>query len=339
MSNEQNDIDELITRSLAGETNAEDEKNLSAWVALAEKNKEHYEKLKRAFMLGDAYYKKAKQPEPLLDIDQEWNHFLKKIDPADKDNVRSLNTRSKTHSMWMRVAAALLLVVVSGFIVNYFISMNKTTVIETADAPQEITLPDGSHVTLNKNSLLSYTTDFGKETRSVSLRGEAFFDVKRDPKKPFVISANEATVEVLGTSFNVQAYDSKSQLEVVVATGTVKLSVPNSKQEVTLQAGDRGVYARSEKYLTQITNTDMNFLAWKTRKLIFMETDLYTVIETINNTYQTNITITADLPATCVVTVTFDRQSIEAILNVLKTTLNLTYRTENGTIIITDAGC
>lgn len=338
MSKEQNDIDELITRSLAGETTAEDEKNLSAWIALAENNKEHYEKLKRAFMLGDSYYKKAKQPEPVLDIDQEWNHFLKQIDAKPQDNVRTLHP-TKTSSVWMRVAAALLLVVVSGFIINYFISANKTTVIETADATQEITLPDGSQVTLNKNSQLSYTADFGKETRSVSLKGEAFFDVARDPQKRFVISANEATVEVLGTSFNVQAYDAEKQLEVVVATGTVKLSVPKVKQEVTLQAGDRGVYARTEKQLTQITNTDINFMAWKTRKLIFMETDLYTVIETINHAYQTNITIAANVPATCVVTVTFDQQSLEAILNVLKTTLSLTYKTENGTIIITDAGC
>jgi len=339
VSKEQNNIDELITRSLAGETTAEEEKNLSAWIALAEKNKEHYEKLKRAFMLGDAYYKKEKQPEPVLDIDQEWNHFLKQIDAKPKDNVRTLESPSKTYSVWMRVAAALLMVVVSGFIINYFISANKTTVIETADATQEITLPDGSQVTLNKNSQLAYTNDFGKETRSVSLKGEAFFDVARDPQKRFVINVNEATVEVLGTSFNVQAYHAEKQLEVVVATGTVKLSVPNVKQEVTLQAGDRGVYARTEKQLTQITNTDINFLAWKTRKFIFMETDLYTVIETINHAYQTNITIAANVPATCMVTVIFDQQSLEAILNVLKTTLNLTYKTENGTIIITDAGC
>lgn len=339
MSKEQNDIDELITRSLAGETNSEEEKNLLAWIALAEKNKEHYEKLKQVFMLGDAYYKKAKQPEPVLDIDQEWNYFLKQINANPKDNVRTLHHPTKTSTVWMRVAAALLLVVVSGFIINYFISANKTTVIETADATQEITLPDGSHVTLNKNSQLSYTSDFGKETRSVSLKGEAFFDVARDPQKRFVISTNEATIEVLGTSFNVQAYDSEKQLEVVVATGTVKLSVPNGKQEVTLQAGDRGVYARAEKQLTQITNIDINFMAWKTQKLFFMETDLSTVIETINHAYQTNIIIAADVPATCVVTVTFDQQSLDAILNVLKTTLNLTYKTENGTIIITDAGC
>ncbi len=339
MSKVQNDIDELITRSLAGETTAEEEQNLSAWRVLSDGNSKHYQNLKRAFLLGDSYYKKEKQPEPVVDVDQEWNHFLKQIDTGNKDNVRSFNSPAKAYSMWMRVAAALLLLVVSGFIVNYFISTNKTTVIETADATQEITLPDGSRVTLNKNSQLSYTPDFGKETRHVSLKGEAFFDVVRDPQKPFIISASEATVEVLGTSFNVQAYDAKKLLEVVVTTGTVKLSVPKAKQEVTLQAGDRGVYAHSEKQLIQITNTDINFLAWKTRKLIFMETDLSTVVETINQAYQTNITITAKVPATCVVTVTFDQQNLEAILNVLKTTLNLTYKTDNGTIIITDAGC
>lgn len=334
MNSNQSDIDELIARSLAGESTAEEEERLSSWVAFSDDNRLHFQKMKRVITLSDAYYK-TKQQEPNLDLDQEWNHFLIQIDSRKE---RILRPAAKSYSLWMRVAAAVLLVVAAGSIFNLFFS-DKTTVIETADATQLITLPDGSRVTLNENSQLSYPIDFGKSNRTVTLKGEAFFEVARDPQKPFIISANEATVEVLGTSFNVQAYDTRKKIEVVVATGTVKLSVPTMKQAVTLQAGDRGVYSRANKELTNATNADINFLAWKTRKIIFIETDLRTVVETLNHAYGANIIIEARVPDTCLVTVTFDQQSLEAALNVLKTTLNLTYRIENGKIVITHAGC
>ena len=260
MNNEQNYIEDLIARSLAGETTKEDEANLTAWIDLSEKNGSQFQKLKRAFELSDAFYKKAKI-EPELDIDKEWNHFLKQIDSGKADKVRSLNPVN-TYSLLLRVAAVLVLAVGSWFAINYFISANKTTLIETADATREVTLPDGTQITLNKNSQLSYTVDFGKDTRNVTLTGEAFFEVVRDPKKPFIIKANEVTVQVLGTSFNVMAYDSEKQLQVVVATGTVKLSVASINQEIILQAGERGVFARAQKQLSQLTNADINFLAW-----------------------------------------------------------------------------
>ncbi|MBL7861259.1 MAG: FecR domain-containing protein [Cyclobacteriaceae bacterium] len=334
MNSNQNDIDELIARSLAGESTAEEEERLSTWIAQSDDNRQRFQKIKRVLTLSDAYYK-TKQQEPNLDINQEWNHFLTLIDSGKE---RKLRPAAKSYSLWMRVAAAVLLVVAVGSIFNLFVS-DKTTVIETADATQLITLPDGSQVTINENSQLTYSTDFGKSTRTLTLKGEAFFDVARDPQKPFIISANEATIEVLGTSFNVQAYDTGKKIEVVVATGTVKLSVPTMKQAVMLQAGDRGVYSRTDKELTNATNADINFLAWKTRKIIFIETELHTVVETLNHAYGANIILEAKVPDTCLVTVTFDQQSLDAVLNVLKTTLNLTYRIENGKIVITHAGC
>lgn len=334
MNSNQNDIDELIARSLAGESTAEEKERLSTWIAQSDDNRERFQKMKRVLALSDAYYK-TKQQEPNVDLDQEWNHFLTQIDSSKE---RTLRPAAKSYSLWMRVAAAILLVVAAGSIFNLFFS-DKTTVIETADATQLITLPDGSQVTLNENSQLSYADDFGKNTRIVTLKGEAFFDVARDPQKPFIISANEATVEVLGTSFNVQAYNTDKKIEVVVATGTVKFSVPKMNQAVTLQAGDRGVYSRENKELTNALNADINFLAWKTRKIIFIETDLRIVIETLNHAYGANIITEVKVPDTCLVTVTFDQQSLDAVLNVLKTTLNLIYRIENGKIVITHAGC
>jgi len=339
VNKDQNHIDDLIARSLAGEASAEEEKQLAAWIAQQEENNQHYQKIKRTFDLSGVYFANKTSKEPNLDIDQEWNHFLSQANKNKMDNVRSLVPERNPFQLWSRIAAAVLLVVASGFIINYFISNNNDTQFQTADNTLEISLPDGSRIALNRNSELSYASDFGKTSRTVTLTGEAFFEVERDPQKPFIIQINEATIEVLGTSFNVQGYINRNELEVVVETGTVKFSVSEANKNVLLKAGDRGVFKKQSKELVSTTNTDINFLSWKTRKIVFTESNLRSVVDALNKIYNANITIAAQVPETCVVTVTFDQQSLEAVLNVLKTTLNLTYIVKDGQIEITDAGC
>lgn len=331
MNNGKNDIDELIARSLTGETSPEDEQRLATWLAQSKDNSDYYQKLKKVTTLADHYYQ-SKATLPEVNLDQEWNQFLNQV--GENKSGRVFNLQSST---WLRIAASLLLIVASGFIINYVITSRQTMVVETAAAMQEVTLPDGSQITLNHNSKLIYQPSFGKTNRSVTLQGEAFFDVFSDETKPFIISVNETTIEVVGTSFNIRGYPSTEKVEVVVATGTVKFKAKD--QQVTLRAGDKGVYSSAQNTLVNQTNYDINFMAWKTRKIIFQEAGLREVIETLNNVYQANITLAAPISDTCLVTVSFDQQSLDAVLNVLKTTLNLEYRIQNGQIEITHAGC
>lgn len=339
MNKEHNHIDDLISRCLTGEATTDEQEQLSAWMELQDENRKYYHKIKQTFDLSGEYYANKESKVPNLDIDKEWNHFLNQIEKKGTSNIRSIAPEKNSYPMWTRIAAAVLIVVASGFVINYFLSNNNNIHFETADNTLEVTLPDGSHVVLNHNSQLSFAPEYGTQTRTVKLMGEGFFEVERNPQKPFVIEVNAATIEVLGTSFNVQGYDSRKELEVVVETGVVKFSVPGVNKDVTLKAGDRGVYQKEKKDLSSRENKDVNFLSWKTRKLVFEENDLRSVVETLNNVYQANISIATEVPDTCVVTVTFEQQSLEAILNVLKTTLNLTYTIKDGQIEITHAGC
>lgn len=331
MNNGKNDIDELITRSLTGEITPEEDQQLAAWLAQSKDNSDYFQKLKKATALANQYYQK-KASLPQINLDQEWSQFLNQVGEDKSGRVRHLQP-----SMWLRIAASLLLVVASGFIINYVITSRQTIVVETAAAMQEVTLSDGSQITLNHNSKLTYPPSFYETNRSVTLQGEAFFEIVRNDAKPFTISINETKVEVVGTSFNIRGYPSTEKVEVVVATGIVKFSAKG--QQITLQAGDKGVYSSTQKTLVNQTNSDINFMAWKTRKIIFQEAGLLEVIETLNKVYQANITLAAPVSDTCLVTVSFDQQTLDAVLNVLKTTLNLEYRIQNGQIEITHAGC
>lgn len=329
-------MDELITKQLSGEASEEEARQVKAWVALRPENALHYQKMKKVFELGAQHYAIPSSPEPAIDVNAEWNRFIR---TASKKETRVKTLTPFYNSTWVRIAAALVILVASGIVYNYYSSRNTEIKFQTSDNTVAVSLPDGSSVTLNKNSQLTYQRGFGEETRNVTLQGEAFFEVEHNPQKPFVISINNAHIEVLGTSFNVQGYNEREAVEVIVATGVVKFSVPDGKQEVTLKAGEKGVFIKSARQLSSVANKDINFLSWNTKKIVFEEADLRSVVETLNNTYQVNIIIATEIPPSCVVTVSFDHQTLEAVLNVLKTTLNLTYKISGDTIEITSAGC
>jgi ferric-dicitrate binding protein FerR (iron transport regulator) len=330
-------IKELIAKSLAGETTVAEEQQLTGWITDSPENEQQFRQFQKVLMLGDNHFTSARKNNNLdIDIDAEWNRFTDTI--ANKNKTRVLESDSGS-SRWWRIAAAILILAISGVVVNYFINKNNNLQFETAQTTKVIKLPDGSTVTLNYNSKFAYDEDFGKENRTLTFTGEAFFDVAPDPKKPFIIQLKSGVVEVVGTSFNVRAYDSLEKTEVIVKTGIVKLSIAGSQKEIKLAAGEKGFFEKGNQELKSVINEDVNYLSWNTKEIIFTENDLQTVIETINKTYNTNIVLATDIADTCVVTVKFDRQTLEAVLHVLENTLNLTYRKNGNQIEITSAGC
>lgn len=328
--------DELIIRHLAGEASSEEERQLRTWLAQLPENERYYDDLKKVFELGSAHLTQKKQ-EIDVDINQEWKKFVQTVEKKEAP-VRTLIQENSSWP-WLRIAATFFLIAVSGFVINYFIFKNSDINFQTADSTRLITLPDGSTITLNKYSELSYSSDFGEQSRNVKLTGEAFFEIKHDVQKPFIITVNNVAVEVVGTSFNVQGYDSRKEIEVTVQTGAVKFSMPELNKEIKLVAGQKGTYSKVAMELSSANNVDINFLAWKTRKLVFTESDLKSVVETLNKTYQVSISLPANIPSSCVVTVIFDHQSLESVLTVLETTLNIKYRINGDRVEIISAGC
>lgn len=329
--------DDLIIRHLTGEASAEEEKLLQQWRTQLPENERHYHDVKKVFELSTSHLTQNIRQRIDINLDQEWSKFVDTIEKKETP-IRVLTPENPSRP-WLRIAAALLLLAVSGFVINYFVFRNTDVKFQTADTTLSLSLPDGSKVVLNKNSALSYSTSFGEKNRTVILKGEAFFEVERDAQKPFLIQISNTQVEVLGTSFNVQGYEDRKEIEVTVQTGLVKFSAPEANKEIKLEAGQKGVYSKTDRDLNSGANEDINFLAWNTRKLIFVENDLRTVIETLNRIYQVNIVLPDSIPASCVVTVTFDHQSLESVLNVLKTTLSLEYKTNGNQIVIISAGC
>lgn len=333
MAEKGNDIvNELIARHLAGETTPEEQQKLTSWINEDPENGRHYDQLRKAFELAEKHFSSPVRATLDIDVGREWDHFRETVGLGTKTH------RLSSSHLWLKIAASLLLVLVASGILFYYTAY-RDVVYQTTAKTETISLPDGSIVTLNRNSSLSYARDFNDESRVVELDGEAFFQVESNPDKAFVINTDRTRIQVLGTSFNVNAYDTMQSVEVIVQTGRVSFREKDGTQKVELIAGEKGIYSKENGGLASVPNEDLNFLSWNTRRLVFVERDLRSVIEALEKTYNVNISMTANIPASCLVTVTFENQTLESVLKVLENTLNLKYTISGNNVEIVEAGC
>jgi len=147
----------------------------------------------------------------------------------------------------------------------------------------KLVLPDGTKVWLNASSSLKYPAVFGGAKRRVELTGEGYFEVAKDPMYPFEVSANGATVQVLGTHFNINAYTDEPVLRVTLAEGSIKLN-----NSMLLQPGEEARVAKNGNILKGKADLE-TALAWKNGQFVFKETPLDVLMRQVGRWYNTGI--------------------------------------------------
>jgi len=192
------------------------------------------------------------------------------------------------------------------------------------------TLSDGSVVTVNKGSSISYQSKFKGETRRVSLKGEAFFNVTPNKKKPFVISVNDVQITVVGTSFNVKTINGST--EVVVETGIVK--VTRAGKTVELRANEEATVGAKDSVMTKEKVSDQLYKYYRTKEFVCDDTPLWKLVEIINEAYNSHIVIGNPALKNMSITTTFNNESLEQVLNVISITFNIKIIKEGDTIIL-----
>jgi transmembrane sensor len=268
-----------------------------------------------------------------IDVDRAWNSIYSRIEENGllSKTVR-IENRFKTQT-FIRIAAAALIFIGLGATILW---LNKTgafseRVVITANSQErniEISLPDGSKVYLNRNSELSYNKNPGKSSRNVTLKGEAFFDIKRDPSKPFIIDAGKATIQVLGTSFSVLTNNSVNAVEVFVKTGSVKLSDNSGTQNLVLEPGFIGTV--DSKSSTRELNANPNYLAWNTDTLVYEGKNLDVVFTDLKKVFNINVVSDNREILNEAITTTFYNQPQDTIIRVICSTFNFSYRKEGS---------
>jgi len=257
-----------------------------------------------------------------VDESRAWQKFHQRIHPAP---VR------RTSFGWMRIAASVIIIVGLGLLAyRVFNDRTKEITVVAQKTVLNDTLPDRSVVTVNKGSSISYLSKFKGETRQVSLKGEAFFNVTPNKKKPFIISVNDVQITVVGTSFNVKTVNGNT--DVVVETGIVK--VTRAGKTVELKANEEVVVNAKDSALTKEKVSDQLYKYYRTKEFICDDTPLWKLVEVINEAYNSHVVIGDPALKDMGITTTFNNESLEQVLNVISLTLNIKIIKEGDTIIL-----
>ncbi|WP_121812054.1 FecR family protein [Mucilaginibacter kameinonensis] len=162
----------------------------------------------------------------------------------------------------------------------------KNVVTVPRGGKYSIQLPDGTMVWLNSSSSLSYPVAFTGADRSVTLTGEAYFEVTKNKHLPFIVHANGADVKVLGTHFNVTAYEDEKDIKATLLEGSVSLS--NNKTSTLLIPGQQGIAGPDQQITTKTVNVNQ-VIAWKTGYFIFRDDDIQSIMRKISRWYDVEV--------------------------------------------------
>ncbi|KIC95993.1 FecR family protein [Flavihumibacter solisilvae] len=287
-------------------------------------------------------YWQPSQQRP-TDLEQALAHTWEKIGAGESDS----NTESKVPVRRLPIfkkiiaAAAIVLVLVMAFwiyqsspaTINYRVAHNANGVRST------IVLPDGSKVWLGADSRLKYPELFTQDNRTLELDGEAFFEVVKNPEKPFIINMKDGAIRVLGTSFNVKAYSADGVIVTSVATGKVAFvpSIRSGADSVFLTPGRKASYRTANGALTVSETDASNDRAWIDGVLNFESETLSDIARTLSRYYGKQIVFRDNKAKQFRYTGKFSNSSAAEILRYLGKTKPFSFKeTEDSIYLFTN---
>lgn len=320
-------IDELLVKSMLDEASVAEQIEIKQWLLDDDDNQRYYEHF-------ELIWNESKRLARVSSIDENaaWERFKMRTAAKERE-TEVMPMYPKPVFRLLRMVAMVLMTAGVGWLSYILATRSSSDAMLTISSGMETltdTLPDGSVVTLNKKSSISYPQDFEGKTRPVRLTGEAFFDVRPDKSKPFLISVNDVTVKVVGTSFNVK--DNAEKTEVIVETGVVEVSRDTQRVRITPRQEATIVKARAEMRKSITADEFHNY--YRTRRLFCDGTPLWRLVEILNEAYEADIVIGNERLKNLPINTTFDQNSLESILGVVSETLSLKVEYRGEQIIL-----
>ncbi|MDL2281857.1 DUF4974 domain-containing protein [Parabacteroides sp. OttesenSCG-928-G06] len=198
-----------------------------------------------------------------------------------------------------------------------------------------LTLPDGSKVILNAGTTISYPNAFVSKNREIRINGEAYLEVVHDKDHPFIVRADDIRIEVLGTAFNVKAYENDERVEVSLSEGSVRVQAAEQKQPVLLTPGEQAYYDKGSSLLTRRKVTIDHYISWKEGKYYFEKLPLEEIMRQLERIFNVHVYIATPQLGKTILTGDFTRgENLEQILRVITADKRLKYRIEEDRIYI-----
>jgi len=301
--------DDLLVKYLLREATEQEAASVEAWINEQPQHARYYQDFKTIWEESRKLAAKSK-----VDVDAAWGRFQGRVAASKKGRNMAIPTRTA-----LGIAAGLALLIAGSMALFLTGREAEMIAIRSGATPLTDTLPDGSVVTLNRSSELRYPQFFSGDTRAVTLNGEAFFEVAPDKAHPFIITANEASVRVVGTSFNVKS--DTAATEVIVATGIVE--VRRKDEALRLQPNEATTVYKGKAGFEKRRTDDALYNYYRTQEFVCNNTPLSRLTEILGEAYNVRFEIPEPALRELPLTVTFRNESLPEVLRVISETLNI----------------
>lgn len=243
--------------------------------------------------------------------------------------------------LYLKIAASVILLVSSAYALYFlnrakgesqYVAGNIVTSSTASGQKLKVELPDGSVVMLNSLTTIKYPEQFSDSVRRVELNGEAFFEVKRDVERAFIVRSGGISTRVLGTSFNVRYNEGEEHILVALLSGSVNIQTP--AESLMLEKGDIAVFDREEETTTLKKWDYLKDFGWKDGILYFDRATMPEIAQKLEDWYGVDITIISKNYKRGHFTGSFDNENLKNVLESLSFTFDFSYRWEGNNISI-----
>lgn len=342
---DQEKLYKLLARELAGELTEEETAGLQRQLHLHPEASYIREVLAREWKTRGKQY----DPQQLLQLLAKHQQRMNVTEDVPEDEAPVLRPQRNRWIMYAGIAASIITILA---LIRFWpqaqkpLLQNEQALFITAKgARSQVMLPDGSQVWLNAGSRLNYPKNFSKDTREVTLEGEAFFMVRADARRPFFVHTSAIHVKVLGTSFNVRAYPGEDSAVASLVQGSVEVAAdekveqgiilkpneklvvpvrPTAKSDIEQATAPAALPAYKSK-LTAVRDSIYTETAWVQNKLAFKHLELEKVAEMLEQWYGVEIAFKSEKKKQLYFTGVFDNETLEQVMNALETTLSFTW--------------
>lgn len=328
-------MDDLIAKVLAGEAGREEIDRLEGWLNESGEHRDYFDGTKKMFSQIEHF-----RSEHKVDTVKAWEKLQARMNAEEHKNGTARVIPISRSRTGLRIAASLMLIAVLALLANYIFNNQAPVpvVLVSQQQVKEEKLPDGSKVTLNRNSEIAYVVN-DKNVREVKLKGEAYFEVAHNEELPFEISINDVIIQDIGTAFNVKALPESNTIEVLVESGEVHFFTATNKG-LNLVKGEKALYDKTTRQFTRLTPDPVeNTMSYKSRVFQFKGAALREVIRQVNEVYGTNIELASEQLGNCRLSVMFNNEEFEALIDLIADTLDLEVERSANKIVLKGQPC
>lgn len=320
---------ELLHRLIAGTTTEEENRQLMEWFRQCASKEEF-------FMLFETAWKESPDEMP-RDVQERMYRRLSR--ELDEKKTKTILLRSRfSWKVWPQIAVACIIIVLG--LVNYRmndkqkqLSTQNFTVLAEKGQRAFITLPDSTKVWLNSDTKISYPADYGLKERNVTLVGEAYFEVAKNPDKRFIVEAKGMQVEALGTSFNVNAYQNDNKIIASLFSGSVRVSY--DRHVAILKPHESVKVDLLNRSFSRYKDESMqNIALWRKNEITFDGESLEEITNIMSRLYNTTICIEDEsLKKVCYIG-TIRNNNLENFIDIINLTTPVVYENKGDTVFL-----